>query len=166
MNTITFKISIVKKFFLVLLVLLACHCKNQKTSSEKLDNKKETLLKALNDFNSAFEKGDIEKLNDMVTESYQHTNGNSKAIGKEVWFNYLRKRQKEIISGALEVLSYTMNDIEMSFYDNTAVITGKVSVKNKVKGEIRKSVFRVTHIWVYESDNWKRAGFHDGKIIN
>ena len=114
--------------------------------------------------NTAFQTGDVATLEAMITASYQHTNGSSKAIGKEAWLNYLRKRKKAIDSGELEVLGYEMSELGIEFYGATAIVTAKVSVKNKTEDGTVNNAYRVTNIWINESGVWKRAGFHDGKI--
>ena len=115
-------------------------------------------------FNTAFQTANVEKLELMITDHYQHTNGTAKAIDKETWINYLKKRQADISSGKLEVITYEMDEIKVNFYDNTAIVSAKVVVSNKIDGEIRENEYRVTNLWVHDSGAWKRAGFHDGKI--
>ena len=132
-------------------------------SNEKIANK-EALLGTIEKFNKAFQAGNVELIESLVTDNYVHTNGNSKAIGKKDWFNYLNKREKEIKSGNLEVVEYKMEEIEVEFHNTIAIVTGKVLVSSKVKGEIKKNEYRITNIWVNINGNWKRAGFHDGKI--
>ncbi|MFY0602680.1 MAG: nuclear transport factor 2 family protein [Flavobacteriaceae bacterium] len=140
------------------------NCVSENPSQKKLKIIKDQLIKTMNEFNKAFKDGNVIILESMITENYTHTNGNSKSIGKKEWINYLRKREKEIKSGNLEVIEYKMNEMEIELFENIAIVTGKIIVSNKEKGEIKKSEYRITNIWVDENGNWKRAGFHDGKI--
>ena len=119
-----------------------------------------SLIKAIETFNRAFKEGDVGKLSQMITDDYQHTNGNSKAIDKEAWLNYLKPRQADIQSGKIIVDSYEMLDTKITQYGNMAIVTAKIITSNNSK----ESAYRVTNIWIVEGGEWKRAGFHDGKI--
>ena len=125
---------------------------------------KDDLLKTVAVFNSAFAEGDLATLDSLTTENYIHSNGNSKAIDKTAWFAYLKKRTAKIKSGELEVISYQLDDTKIEMHQNTAILTGKISVTNKNSSQITENQYRVTNIWVNESGIWKRAAFHDGKI--
>lgn len=140
------------------------NCINQDSSNNETATSKEKLLKTIDKFNKAFQEGNFSVIESLIAENYLHTNGNSKSIRKEDWFNYLHKREKEIKLGSLKVVEYKMSEIEIDTYGNTAIVTGKVNVSNKRKKDIQKNEYRVTNVWVNELGNWKRAGFHDGKI--
>ncbi len=131
------------------------------TSQEK---EEKILLKSIEDFNLAFKKSDIEKLESMITDRYVHTNGNSKSIDKNTWITYLYKRKKDIESKNLIVNSYEMKETEIQLHNNTAIVTGKIVVSNTKNGELIENQYRVTNIWIYKNNQWKRAAFHDGKI--
>lgn len=150
------------KLYNILLVLIIagniCSCSSRETTN------KEGLLEAIEKFNKAFQAGDVDIIASLITDNYIHTNGNSKSIRKEDWFTYLNNREKEIKSGTLEVIEYEMNEIEIEHYENMAIVTGKVLVSNKIKGEISINEYRITNLWVHVNGGWKRAGFHDGKI--
>jgi len=156
------------RFFKILLTVIIgfslSQCAYNKTNNKDLGIAKEELLQTVDSFNEAFRAGNLVALESMITENYLHTNGNSKTIGKRDWLNYLSKRENEIKSGNLEVIEYKMDDVEIEFYNNVAIVTGKIVVSNKEKGEILNNAYRITNVWVNESGNWKRAGFHDGKI--
>lgn len=136
----------------------------QTTTESDTKHKKETLIKQIETFNNAFKEGNTELLASMITDNYVHTNGNSKAIHKENWINYLSKRQKEIESGELTVRNYEMKDTEIQLYQETAIVTSKIIVSTVKSDRLHQNEFRVTNIWVLENGIWKRAGFHDGKI--
>ncbi|AUP78023.1 nuclear transport factor 2 family protein [Flavivirga eckloniae] len=153
-----------KTFLSMALVLAFFNC----TDKEKVKKTPETdltqLMESIDKFNKAFQEGHVKVLESMITENYLHTNGNLKSIRKNDWINYLSKREKEIQSGALEVIEYKLEETEIELHGNTAIVTGKVTVSNKRNNDIKKNEYRITNIWVYESGAWKRAGFHDGKI--
>ncbi|MCP4460685.1 MAG: nuclear transport factor 2 family protein [Cytophagales bacterium] len=159
--------NIVLKTYLKLLsvipiVFLGCIGGNLQNAAST--NEEEVLLARINEFNLAFKSCDIELLKSMISENYQHTNGNSKSITKEAWFDYLEKRKLNIESSELTMTSYEMTEVEMEVYDDMAIITGKISTSSVKLGEEQENEYRITNVWIKEAGSWKRAGFHDGKI--
>ncbi|UII75449.1 nuclear transport factor 2 family protein [Flagellimonas sp. HMM57] len=149
-----FKISLF--VYLVVSFFLFCACTAQPKEKELLD----TIEK----FNTAFANSELPTLDAMVTENYVHTNGNSKAIDKTSWFNYLKSRNQEIESGMLKMEGYNMDELHIELHNQTAITTAKISTSIIKNGVITENEYRVTNIWVYEDDVWKRAAFHDTKI--
>ena len=154
-----------KIIFLAGLCFALTNCTPIEKGDQKHTNQEEELYTAIDKFNLAFETGDIVTLDSMVTENYQHTNGNSKAISKGAWFNYLNKRKADIENGKLKVIAYTMDEKKVEFFGNTALLTARISVKSERDGELQENQYRITNFWIKESGKWKRAGFHDGKIL-
>ncbi|WP_109436953.1 MULTISPECIES: nuclear transport factor 2 family protein [Aquimarina] len=147
-------------FTLILTVLLSCSSNTNKPSV----NDEQKLWETIAEFNQAFKNSNVEKLKAMITDNYIHTNGSSESINKNTWVNYLHKRNKDIENGDLIVNAYEMSEETVQFYDNVAIVTAKILVSNTRQGNLQENGFRVTNIWVRENGNWKRAGFHDGKI--
>ncbi|NAY91112.1 DUF4440 domain-containing protein [Muricauda sp. JGD-17] len=149
----------------IIVAICVSHCGEKADSLDTTtENHELALYEAIEAFNNAFQHGDVVAIESMITENYLHTNGNSKSIQKDSWLNYLLKRQAEINSGNLQVTGYNMKEMEVEFYGNTAVVTGKISVVSKKRDSIHKNAYRVTHLWINESGQWKRAAFHDGRI--
>jgi len=154
------------KIILLLFIPFSFFACADNTRADKVpDQAKKILLNTIDQFNNAFERGDTAALESMISENYVHTNGASAPIGKKEWVRYLRKRESEITSGTLNIIAYTMDEIEIKFYDPVAIVTGKIRVQSKKEGTIQTNTYRVTHVWVYKGGTWKRAGFHDGKIL-
>ncbi|MEM9648546.1 MAG: nuclear transport factor 2 family protein, partial [Bacteroidota bacterium] len=103
---------------------------------------KDEQLVALNQFNRAFQNGDVDTLDSMITSNYVHTNGSSKSFGKEAWIGYLKKRSAEIKEGNLEVFQYEMDEMELVFHGNSAIVTGRVKVGQKSAGKIENNSYR------------------------
>ena len=70
----------------------------------------------------------------------------------------------KIDKGELAMDNYGMTDITITFYDQTALVNGVVFSKGTETGVPFDKKFRVTHLWVLEKGQWKRAAFHDGVI--
>ncbi len=156
--------KIATRIFLSFVILFFIQCSLQSKSGQTSESDKEKLYTAIEVFNKAFQSGDVQTLNSMITSDYVHTNGSSKSIDGASWINYLEKRSGSIARGKLEVTAYEMDEMEVIFYGDMALVTGRVIVNNKGGQGATKNKYRVTHVWVNESRVWKRAGFHDGKI--
>ena len=98
----------------------------------------------------------------MLTAKYKHTNGSSAPYNKNVWLNYIKGRKEKMMAGELYIDDYGMKDLQMTFYNNSALVNGVVYAKGTENGITFDKQFRVTQLWVYEAGQWKRAGFHDG----
>lgn len=154
------------KVVLYMLLVMACSlsCKTENSQKFDLATEKEKLMKRVDEFNTAFGTGEIEKLEAMITNNYVHTNGSSKSIPKNDWLAYLKKRKKELLSGRLVVKNYKMNETKVEISNNIAILTAKVSFTTITSYEQKENEFRVTNIWVKKDGIWKRAGFHDTRI--
>ncbi|MBG6128639.1 hypothetical protein IWQ47_000671 [Aquimarina sp. EL_43] len=127
--------------------------------SDKLE-----LARTITIFNTAFKEGNITRLESLITDKYQHTNGTSKSIGKTAWLKYLKNRKKDIDDSNLVVTRYEMKETQLELYDNFAIVTAKIITSDIRDGKPKESQYRVTHVWVKDGSLWKRTGFHDSKI--
>ncbi len=139
-------------------------CSNETRIKLSSLEEEKLLLSKVEEFNLAFKVCDLEKLHELVTEKYLHTNNKTKAIKKPAWFNYLKKRKLEIQNGILVVNEHYMDEIDLALYDDKAVVTGRMVVSTNKSGKRHENEYRVTHIWIKEDNIWKRAGFHDVRI--
>lgn len=158
------KMKLLRIALIVIIITNFTNCSPKKNQPILSEANKETLTETLEKFNQAFKEGNTTVLQSMITDNYTHTNGNSKSIGKEDWLNYLRKRENDIQTGNLEILVYAMEELEITYHNNVAIVTGKILASSKRENDVTENEYRITNIWVFKSGHWKRAGFHDGKI--
>ena len=144
-------------FLLVIATVISCTQKREVPSQEDLES-------ALTSFNEAFEKADVETLDQLTTKNYVHTNGSWKAFGKREWLEYMTKRKVRIDNGELKLSIYRMEDLAIEMHKTSAFITGKIVIDGVENGEPFHREIRVSNFWVNEGGQWKRAGFHDTRI--
>lgn len=149
------------KLLVTLLVLfLTFGCVEKKTASlEELSN-------TIERFNEAYIKGDTLTLSNMITENYVHTNSFWKSFGKQKWLTYMRSRREKIDAGVLKVLDYKMDEYAVELFENTALVTARISSRGMENGTNFDKSFRITNLWIYDGRQWQRAGFHDSIITN
>ena len=155
--------SLLPPLLFLLLFLLSCN-RNLRTNEDTSVAKNE-LPMALKKFNTAFANGDLDILDSLTTKNYVHTNGSAKVISKTDWFNYLRRRNHQLKSGDLKVMDYSLEEQQIEYHGTTAIVTGKVHIVTRDSLGTKEHEYRITNIWVYGNGGWKRAGFHDGKIL-
>lgn len=149
-----------KTLFPILTFLIALSCTVKVTTETEL----ESLNQTIDEFNSAFETCDITSLDRLTTDDYTHTNSASAAINKSSWMAYLKKRKAQLSSGQLEVTKYLFEERQVSLYDNSAWVTGVVLMDGVMDSTAFSRKIRVSHFWVKEDGQWKRAGFHDTRM--
>ncbi|BFP40161.1 hypothetical protein FGF1_10060 [Flavobacteriaceae bacterium GF1] len=150
--------------FLLFLLLFLLSCNRDLPTNKDISVARNALPLVLKKFNTAFANGDLAILDSLTTENYVHTNGSSKVISKTDWFNYLRQRNRQLKSGDLKVLDYSLKEQQIEYHGTTAIVTGKVLIVTGDSSGTKEHEYRITNIWVYGNEGWKRAGFHDGKI--
>ena len=147
----------------LLLSLLFGACTTEKQSKEALEHE---LRQAVAAFNTAFKSGERALIEPYIAKEYLHSNGTNKAIGRTTWLNYIAKREQQTKNGEMVIDHYNMTEQQVLLYDDYGIITGRVEVAGKNKEGDFKNAYRVTNIWLKENGQWKRTGFHDGKIQN
>ena len=156
-----YKISSV---ILSLFLFFSFSCNDETPPKIDYQEEKENLIKSIEEFNSAFVDGNVEILESLITDNYLHTNSSSRVIRKDDWLEYLKKRKNELEGGELIITNYLMDETEVEFYNNMAIVTGKISYSTVNQKERKENEIRITNIWIKEAGLWKRAGFHDSRI--
>ena len=149
-----------KRYFFLLVTLAVFSCSYESEKSGSI----EELQQALILFNKAFEVGDVLTLEQMITESYVHTNSSWKSFGKETWLGYMKSRKALLESGELVLSRYEMQEQSIEMLDGSAIVTGKFVMEGEEKGVAFRKEIRVTNFWTIDQGKWKRAGFHDTRI--
>ena len=141
----------------VLVFILTIFCLNvfsqQKINAQPIKPTQQTrqeLLQKIQDFTEAWAKSDTVFLSKLLANEYQHTDIWGKILRKQEWLTYAITPRKisDIVSNDVEILQY---------YDNIAIITGKMSYKfgeEKLTQEIR-----FTQVWSNNAGQWKRTTF-------
>ncbi|MEQ9592734.1 MAG: nuclear transport factor 2 family protein [Cyclobacteriaceae bacterium] len=148
-----------KLLFIAMILFTQC------ASREKVTPDLDSLSNTIREFNQAFAKYDVDLLNDLTTENYLHTNGNSKPIEKEDWLSYLRKRRNKMEEGLLVITRYELSDTVLRVHSSTGVIvSGRMDIEGVEDQMPFFTSLRVTNFWVHGDTGWQRAAFHDTKI--
>jgi len=120
---------------------------------------------AVSDFGRAFVEADVAYLRSHLTEGYVHVNGGSgKVLNRSEWLDWLDTRRAGLASGELVISEYSIGDMVVKLYGETAVVTGVVESRGIHKGKPFTSRIRFTNVWLRLEGEWLRAAFHDSSI--
>ena len=145
--------------FCLLTFLVACSPSAENERDETL-----ALRNSIEAFNQAFATGNLAVLDSLTTERYIHTNSSDLAFRKDNWFGYLQNRTADIKEGNLLIDEYRLEEMNIEFYKESAIVTGQIYTSGTRNGEQFENKIRVSNFWVKEGEVWKRAGFHDSRI--
>src|SRR5690606_22267652 len=124
-----------------------------------------TLSATIEAFNLAYAQGDVDVLDEMTVDSYLHISGNAAPVRKADWIKYQRLRSDQIRRGEVQMESYTMSETQVDYYDDMSIVTARIDIAYSQSGQRREDAYRVTQVWVKTESGWKRAAFHDTRII-
>ena len=74
-----------------------------------------------------------------------------------------RDRWLELALGEVEMLSFTVDEMETVLVDDTAVVWSRISQQAKVGGEDWSDRFMLTDVWVRRDDRWQVVARHSSQ---
>lgn len=117
------------------------------------------------EFDLAYKTGDVEKLDQMISFDYLHTNPSGNIVTRENWLNWNISRADAIKSGELVINTYETSELNIRIKTQTTVVASGINTSSGIdKGEPFETKVRFTHLWVLEDEAWKRAVFHDSYL--
>jgi ketosteroid isomerase-like protein len=112
-------------------------------------------------FDAAFVRGDVDMLDEMLTERYRHTNAGSMPLTKSQWLGWIASRRSRMDEGRLKYDRYATEELDVVMTGDRAIVTGRNRAVGTKEGEEFTVDIRFTHVWVRNEGKWKRAAFHD-----
>ena len=64
----------------------------------------------------------------------------------------------------VRLLAYDVDDMRVLLYGDTAVVTGRVTTKQNVRGEERTGLTRFTDVFVRREGRWQLVAGHSSRI--
>lgn len=122
--------------------------------SEKENNSDSVLIiKLENDFGIALINRDEKMLNKLISDDFFYTENEKIYTREEVMQAFLAESEK--------VESAYNEDMQVHFYDNTAIVTGWLYVNGKGTGGDFKRKYRFTDIWFKKNGDWQIIAAQD-----
>ncbi|MBO6524228.1 MAG: nuclear transport factor 2 family protein [Balneolaceae bacterium] len=123
------------------------------------------IAQRIQEFDTAYKTGDVEKLDEMISFDYLHTNPSGNIVTRENWLNWNISRARAIESGELVISAYETSELNIRIKNQYTVVASGVNYASGTdKGEPFETKVRFTHVWVLEDGLWKRAVFHDSYL--
>lgn len=117
------------------------------------------------EFDTAYKTGDVEKLDQMISFDYLHTNPSGNIVTRESWLNWNTSRADAIKSGDLVINTYETSELNIRIKNQTTVVASGINTSSGIdKGEPFETKVRFTHLWILEDGAWKRTVFHDSYL--
>lgn len=117
------------------------------------------------EFDTAYKTGDVEKLDQMISFDYLHTNPSGNIVTRENWLNWNISRADAIKSGELVINTYETSELNIRIKNQTTVVASGINTSSGIdKGEPFETKVRFTHLWILEDGAWKRTVFHDSYL--
>jgi ketosteroid isomerase-like protein len=110
----------------------------------------QALTKLENDWAKMALAGDATALEKLLTPDYVYTNQDGEMATRADMISGMK-------SGATKYDTFTVEDVKVHAYGDTAVATGKGSIKGKENGKAIDQVLRFTDTWVKRDGRWQCA---------
>jgi hypothetical protein len=116
-----------------------------------MENPEKELLQLANSWIDAEKSGDSQFLEDTLTDDFIGIGPLGFMLSKNEWI----ERHK---SGDLKYESLDLKETSMRVYNDAAILVGRQEQKAAYKGNIINAQFRISLVFVIQSEKWKIAG--------
>jgi ketosteroid isomerase-like protein len=115
------------------------------------------LIKLENEWADAWVKRDVAFFDRIIADDYTWTSP---------WGDVWTKAQDLALvkSGEAVIKSWVLADMKVHVYGDTAVVTGRNTIKETYKGEDVSGQNRWTHTWVKRAGRWQCVAAHSSEI--
>jgi ketosteroid isomerase-like protein len=107
-----------------------------------------SVMRAWAEYREALTKRDTAKLERIWADDYTFVNGRGMLLTKA-------ERLQNIKSGATQFDSIEDKDRKVRLYGDTALITGKVTLKARYSGQEASGDYRYLNVWVKRGGKWQ-----------
>jgi len=119
----------------------------------------QALIKLENDWNDASVKRDLVVLGRILADDYVFTDTDGVIWTKAQGLEMLK-------SGEDVVTSAVATDMKVRVYGSAAVVTGRNTVKEQVKGKDISGTYAYTDTWVNRSGSWVCVATHSSRLAH
>jgi ketosteroid isomerase-like protein len=117
------------------------------------------LMKLERERSQAVIKGDTAFLDRSTADDYTIINANGQLSNKQQTLDAIK-------SGAIKVESNDLDDLNVRVYGNTAVVTGRSTLKGMNNGQDVSGQNRFTRVYVKQNGRWQSVAFQQTRIAN
>jgi ketosteroid isomerase-like protein len=141
----------------VVVLALAVAVQAQTPAQTKSGGVEQELIKLENEWADAWVKRDVAFFDRIIADDYTWT-----SPWGEVW---TKAQDLALVKSGKDVIkSWVLADIKVRVYGDTAVVTGRNTVKETYKSEDVSGQNRWTHTWVKRAGRWQCVAAHSSEI--
>jgi len=141
----------------VVVLALAVAVQAQTPAQTKSGGVEQELIKLENEWANAWVKRDVAFFDRIIADDYTWT-----SPWGEVW---TKAQDLALVKSGKDVIkSWVLADMKVRVYGDTAVVTGRNTVKETYKGEDVSGQNRWTHTWVKRAGRWQCVAAHSSEI--
>ena len=133
--------------FLLLIVALRTSGLEQATANTDAIQKE--VLQAENQRRDAVLKSDKAALDHLMTDDFK--------VVVMTGALYDKAAELALYRGDRKTEAWSADEMDIRVYGNTAVVIGRATVKDVLRGQRRDFRFRFTHVWVKRNGRWQIA---------
>jgi ketosteroid isomerase-like protein len=124
------------------------------TNDRSVDTAK--LIRLATESGHAYAQRDLAALEQLTAEDYVQTDVRGGVLNRAQWLEFVKNRKSE--------LAVESDSIEVRFYGEVAIVTGRWTYTLKGTGPDKVSYSRWTSVWTRETNGWKRHVFQNTYI--
>jgi FlaG/FlaF family flagellin (archaellin) len=117
----------------------------------------QALIKLENDWNDASVKRDVVVLGRILADDYSFTDSDGMMLTKAQVLGMLK-------SGEDVVTSAVSTDMKVRVYGNAAIVTGRYTANEQLKGKDISGTSAFTDTWVKRPGSWECVATHASKL--
>jgi ketosteroid isomerase-like protein len=114
------------------------------------------LTNLARDTGNAYARRDLPMLEQLTADDYVQTDVRGGILNRTQWLEFVKNRKSD--------LTVETDNVQISFYGNTAVVRGRWIYRSKVDVGEALSNSRWTSVWTRYDDGWKRHVFQNTYI--
>ncbi len=126
-------------------------------SNQKADSVEQAVMQMEEELRAAIAKSDTKAYGRLVGDDYVFTNQDAVVRTKA-------QMVSAYDSGSLKYESVKFDEIKVHAYGDTAVVTGRQTVKGQDNGKDLSGQFRYTRVYVKQQGRWQLVATQTGRI--
>ncbi len=125
--------------------------------SDRTNKAEQEVRQVENERVQALYRGDAKEIDRLYADDYIMTLGSGTVIGKP-------DELAIYTTGSRKTQSWEPEDVKIRVYGDGAVVTGRASVKDILRGQSRDFQFRFTNVWVKQHGRWQIVTRHGTRM--
>jgi len=117
------------------------------------------VLEAMRLYEEAYGHNDVAALEKILADDFVFTSSRGVVVTKAQELSDIGSGQMKAESAALD------DDVQVRLRANTAVVTGRVTLRGVWRGQDFSGTYRVTATWVKEIRLWRLLAVHSSRLL-